>query len=65
MTDATTSDPRPDYIHVGTDAAGAHHVYLTATEEVVVVAEGRRVHRQALEGRSINAWMDCVTKRRG
>lgn len=65
-TDAQEStDPRPRYVPLGTDGAGAHHVYATRTETVHVVADGGRVYRQDVTACGPGAWMTHVADRRG
>jgi hypothetical protein len=56
---------RPTYITLGTDAEDRSHVYRTPDETVHVVADGDRVHVEALEGRSVDEWMAYVDERVG
>jgi hypothetical protein len=61
------TDPRPDYIFVGIDTEGAHHVYRTTDETVHVIRNTDRTHRYDLEGleQTINDWINYVAARRG
>jgi hypothetical protein len=60
------TDPRPNYIHTGTDEDGADHIYCTIDERVIVVdAQGDREHVEHLNGRSIHEWMTFVATKRG
>jgi len=56
---------RPRYIALGTDREGAHHVYHTERERVIVIADGDRTHVLALDGRSVDDCMDHVAECRG
>lgn len=62
-----SSDPRPAYIHVGTDTEGASHVYRTTDETVHVIENGRRTERYDLDAldKSVNDWLVYVETRRG
>lgn len=61
-----TTNPREDYIPVGTDTDGAHHVYRTVDESIHVIKDGERTVRYDLEShnKSINDWIDYVDARR-
>ena len=67
VSEAQTTDPRDDYIPVGVDEEGAHHVYRTTDESVHVIENGGRTQRENLEavGQTINAWIDYVAHERG
>lgn len=56
---------RPTYIALGTDADGRSHVYRTTDETVHVVGDTARVHVEALDGRSVDEWMQFVAARVG
>ncbi|WP_306055611.1 hypothetical protein [Natronococcus wangiae] len=61
------TDPRPDYILVGVDTDGAHHVYRTIDESVHVIDSHERTYRYDLEAleKTINDWIAYITTRRG
>jgi hypothetical protein len=61
------TDPRPDYILVGIDTEGAHHVYRTTDESVHVIDNTERTYRYDLEAleQTIDDWIEYVTTRRG
>ena len=56
---------RPTYIELGVDAEGRSHVYRTSDETVHVIADGERVHVEALDGRHVDEWMAYVAERVG
>lgn len=58
--DTACTDPRPRYVPLGTDTAGAHHVYRTADETILVVADGRVTHRLDLGSRSVDDYVRFV-----
>jgi len=60
-----STDPRPTYIDLGTDAEGREHTYRTTVETIVVVRDGQRVHREQLGPRTVDDWMDFVAERIG
>lgn len=59
---ATRTDPRQRNILLGIDADGAHHVYQTRLERVVVVDPdaGEIVHVQDLGEKDVDDWMRHV-----
>ena len=59
-----STDPRPDYVILGTDGAGAHHVYRTRDETVHVVRDDTREHVEQLGDRPVEEWMAFVGDRR-
>ncbi|MDG5761830.1 hypothetical protein QA600_21130 [Natronococcus sp. A-GB1] len=61
------TDLRPDYILVGIDTEGAHHVYRTTDETVHVIDGPERTYRYDLEAleQTIDDWINYVTTRRG
>jgi hypothetical protein len=61
------TDPRPNYILVGIDTEGAHHVYRTTDESVHVINNTDRTYRYDLEAfeQSIDDWIEYVETRRG
>ena len=61
----TGTDPRPAYIDIGTDTEGAHHVYHTRRERVIVIQDSERERVQDLGRRDVHDWMDHVTDVRG
>ncbi|OAQ51485.1 hypothetical protein HTG_18945 [Natrinema mahii] len=67
VSEAQTTDPRDDYIPVGVDNEGAHHVYRTIDESVHVVENGERTVRYDLEDveKTIDDWIDYIADRRG
>jgi hypothetical protein len=63
---ATTTDPRPSRIKIGTDGEGAEHFYMPHVEAVVVIEDGERAHRANLdEDNPIEQWVTFVGDRRG
>jgi hypothetical protein len=56
---------RPTYIWLGTDNAGADHVYRTSDETIHVIDGTRRSHREQLGGRRVEEWLDYVAHERG
>jgi len=67
VSEAQTTDPRADYISVGIDNEGAHHVYRTTDESVHVIENGERTVRYDLEDveKTIDDWIDYIIDRRG
>src|SRR6056297_1702624 len=67
VSEAQTTDPRADYISVGIDNEGAHHVYRTSDESVHVIENGERTVRYDLEDieKTIDDWIDYIADRRG
>ncbi|MFC6765901.1 hypothetical protein [Natrinema soli] len=61
------TDPRPDYILVGIDTEGAHHVYRTTDETVHVIHNTKRTYCYDLEAvnQDINDWIEYVKAERG
>jgi hypothetical protein len=61
------TDPRPDYILVGIDTEGAHHVYRTTDETVHVINDTGRTYHYDLEAleQTIDDWIEYVRTRRG
>jgi len=64
-TDATRTDPRPDYIPLGVDADGAHHVWDRTTDTIHIVHDDGSRGRRLLGGNSVDDWMDAVADARG
>lgn len=62
---ARSNDPRDDYILLGIDAEGSHHVYRTYAEEVVVVEGTERVWCEDVAGVSVDEWMSHIADVRG
>ncbi|QFU84298.1 hypothetical protein [Natronorubrum aibiense] len=67
VSEVQTTDPRADYIPIGIDNEGAHHVYRTTDESVHVIENGERAFRYDLEDveKTIDDWIDYITDRRG
>ncbi|RZV05210.1 hypothetical protein BDK88_4233 [Natrinema hispanicum] len=67
VSEAQTTDPRANYISVGIDNEGAHHVYRTTDESVHVIENGERTVRYDLEDveKTIDDWIDYIADRRG
>ncbi|WP_222913543.1 hypothetical protein [Natrinema sp. SYSU A 869] len=66
VSEVQSTGPREDYIPIGTDTEGAHHVYRTTDESVHVIGDGERTVRYDLEGlhKSIDDWIDYIDARR-
>ncbi|MFA9427052.1 hypothetical protein [Natronorubrum sp. A-ect3] len=67
VSDESNYDSRADYIFVGVDNEGAHHVYRTTDESVHVIENGERTFRYDLEDveKTIDDWIDYIYDRRG
>ena len=67
VSEAQTTDPRANYISVGIDNEGAHHVYRTTDESVHVIENGERTFRYDLKDveKTIDDWIDYIADRRG
>lgn len=60
------TDPRPNYLLLGTDAEGRDHVYRTYAEEVVIVRDGQRTHVEDLAAYpGVDSWLQLVADRIG
>ncbi|QGN05867.1 hypothetical protein Hrd1104_00215 [Halorhabdus sp. CBA1104] len=59
------TDPRDNYIPLGTDADGRSHVYRTLDETIHVIDGDERTHREAIATRSVDEWMAFVEGRVG
>lgn len=62
------TDPRDAYIQIGIDdETGAHHLYRTHDEQIMVVRDGQITYRYDLleEGKHINDWVRYVSQKRG
>ncbi|WP_339105943.1 hypothetical protein [Haloterrigena salinisoli] len=61
------TDPRPDYILVGIDTEGAHHVYRTTDETIHVIHTTERTYRYDLTtcDQDIDDWIKYVQAERG
>ncbi|WP_408960158.1 hypothetical protein [Natrinema sp. 74] len=66
VSEAQPADPRDDYIPIGIDKEGAHHVYRTIDESVHVIEDGERPVRYDLEDldKTIDDWIDYVDAHR-
>ena len=66
-TKKSSSDPRPTYIHLGTDGLGLDHVYHTPTESVfeIAAATGQRTARRALGNDPVGVYVDAIEAERG
>jgi hypothetical protein len=64
-TDATRTDPRPDYIPLGVDGAGAHHVWDRRTDTIHIVHDDGSRGRRLLGDHSVDDWMAAVDDAQG
>ena len=60
-----STDPRDDYIIVGTDTRGVHHCYDTQTETVHLIHPNGSRERKLLGQHSINEYIDAVENTHG
>lgn len=58
--DEPHTDPRPDYVPLGVDERGAHHVYDTGSETVHIIHPDGSRGRRLLDGGDVDDWMDAV-----
>jgi len=64
-TKVSHTDPRPDYIPLGADGDGAHHVWDRTTDTIHIVHDDGSRGRRLLGGKSVDDWMDAVADARG
>lgn len=72
---AGTTQYRPRNIPLGIDSKGAHHVYKTHAEAIVVIdpESGTQIHREQLDERlqnhghtiDVDGWMDTIEEESG
>lgn len=59
------TDPRPNYIFLGTDDEGADHVWRVHADVVIVVDDTERIHVEQLAPKHVDDWIAYVGMRRG
>lgn len=59
------TDPRPNYIILGTDARDAQHVYDTTYETVHIVHEDGSRGRRLLDGGDVDDYVQAVADAHG
>jgi hypothetical protein len=64
-TDVSNTDPRPDYIPLGVDGDGAHHVWDRRTDTIHIVHDDGSRGRRLLGDHSVDDWMAAVDDAQG
>lgn len=64
-TDVSHTDPRPDYIPLGVDGDGAHHVWDRRTDTIHIVHDDGSRGRRLLGDHAVDDWMAAVDDAQG